>query len=328
MKNKKTDINSVIADMCKQYGSGAIMKMGNKSIVNHTGISTGSLSLDMAIAGKGVPRKRITEIYGPESSGKTTLALHIIANAQKGGTAVFIDAEHALDTDWASKLGVKVSSLIVAQPDTGEQALDMVDAMLRSNCADVIVVDSVAALTPKAEIEGEMGDSHMGLHARLMSQAMRKLVSSISKSNTALIFINQIRMKIGVMFGNPETTTGGRALRFYSSVRIDLRRIATIKDNMRPIGSRIRAKVVKNKIAPPFGQAEYDLMFVDGISLSGDVLDVAVQKDIVQRSGAWYNYGALRLGQGREKAKTYLKENLGVYREIKEKLKDIMVKDK
>jgi len=312
----------VVAQIEKQYGEGAIMQMDEDHYAKIEGIATGALSLDLALGGAGIPKGRITELYGPESSGKTTLSLHIIANAQKtGGVAAFIDAEHALDTTWAKRLGVDVSSLLVSQPDTGEQALEIAEMLVRSNSVDVIVVDSVAALTPKAEIEGEMGDSHMGLQARLMSQAMRKLTSVINKSKTSLIFINQIRMKIGVMFGNPETTTGGRALKFYSSVRLDVRRIGTIKDSTgRATGSRIRARVVKNKIAPPFRDTEFDIMFDSGISYEGDLLDLAGSSEIVQKSGAWFNYGQIRLGQGRENAKQYLIENEELCKEIKDKV--------
>ncbi len=314
-------VQRVIAQIEKQYGQGAIMQMDEHQYAKIEGIDTGSISLDIALGGRGIPRGRVTELYGPESSGKTTLALHVIANAQKaGGVAAFIDAEHALDTTWAKRLGVDVSGMLVSQPDTGEQALDIVEMLVNSNSVDVIVVDSVAALTPKAEIEGEMGDSHMGLQARLMSQAMRKLTSVIGKSKTALIFINQIRMKIGVMFGNPETTTGGRALKFYSSVRIDLRRITTIKDANGAIGSRVRARVVKNKIAPPFRDTEFDIMFDSGISYEGDLLDLAVNCEIVDKSGAWLNYGTIRLGQGRENAKKYLVENKDLCDEIKGKV--------
>jgi recombination protein RecA len=323
--SKATDrddaVQRVIAQIEKQYGQGAIMQMDETQYARIEGIDTGSISLDIALGGRGIPRGRVTELYGPESSGKTTLALHVIANAQRaGGVAAFIDAEHALDTTWAKRLGVDVSGLLVSQPDTGEQALDIVEMLVSSNSVDVIVVDSVAALTPKAEIEGEMGDSHMGLQARLMSQAMRKLTSIINKSKTALVFINQIRMKIGVMFGNPETTTGGRALKFYSSVRIDLRRITTIKDNTGAIGSRIRARVVKNKIAPPFRDTEFDIMFDSGISYEGDLLDLAVNCQVVDKSGAWLNYGTIRLGQGRENAKKYLVENKDLCDEIKGKV--------
>jgi recombination protein RecA len=285
------------------------------------GIATGALSLDIALGGRGVPRGRVTELFGPESSGKTTLALHIIANAQKkGGVAAFIDAEHALDTTWAKRLGVDISSLLVSQPDTGEQALDIAEMLIRSNSVDVIVIDSVAALTPQAELEGEMGDTHVGLQARLMSQAMRKLTGVINKSKTALIFINQIRMKIGVMFGNPETTTGGRALKFYSTVRIDIRRLATIKDNTGAIGSRVRARVVKNKIAPPFRDAEFDIMFDSGISYEGDLIDLGQSCGVVEKSGTWLNYGDVRLGQGRENAKKYLIENPELRDELKRKV--------
>jgi recombination protein RecA len=314
-------VQRVIAQIEKQYGQGAIMQMDEQHYAKIEGISTGSLSLDIALGGKGIPRGRVTELFGPESSGKTTLALHVIANAQRaGGVAAFIDAEHALDTTWAKRLGVDVSGLLVSQPDTGEQALDIVEMLVSSNSVDIIVVDSVAALTPKAEIEGEMGDSHMGLQARLMSQAMRKLTSIINKSKTALVFINQIRMKIGVMFGNPETTTGGKALKFYSSVRIDLRRITTIKDTTGAVGSRVRARVVKNKIAPPFRDSEFDIMFDSGISYEGDLLDLAVDCHIVEKSGAWLNYSDIRLGQGRENAKRYLTENRDLSEEIKGKI--------
>ena len=314
-------VQRVIAQIEKQYGQGAIMQMDEQQYAKIEGIDTGSLSLDIALGGRGIPRGRVTELFGPESSGKTTLALHIIANAQRaGGVAAFIDAEHALDITWARRLGVNVSSLLVSQPDTGEQALDIVEMLVSSNSVDVIVVDSVAALTPKAEIEGEMGDSHMGLHARLMSQAMRKLTSIINKSKTSLVFINQIRMKIGVMFGNPETTTGGKALKFYSSIRIDLRRITTLKDASGAIGSRIRARVVKNKIAPPFRDSEFDIMFDSGISYEGDLLDLAADCQVVDKSGAWLNYGTIRLGQGRENAKKYLAENKDLCKEIKNKV--------
>ncbi|MHC4842502.1 MAG: recombinase RecA, partial [Planctomycetota bacterium] len=284
---KKVALENVIAQIEKQYGQGSIMKMDESQYAKIEGICTGSLSLDIALGGAGIPRGRVTELFGPESSGKTTLALHVIANAQKGGgVAAFIDAEHALDTTWAKKLGVDVSSMLVSQPDNGEEALEIAEMLIRSNSVDIIVIDSVAALTPKAEIEGEMGDSHMGLQARLMSQALRKLTAVINKSKTALVFINQIRMKIGVMFGNPETTTGGRALKFYSTVRIDVRRIATIKTNVGAVGSRIRARIVKNKIAPPFRDAEFDIMFDKGISYEGDLLDLGLQCNVVDKSGA------------------------------------------
>ncbi|HUV41221.1 MAG TPA: recombinase RecA [Sedimentisphaerales bacterium] len=314
-------LQRVIAQIEKQYGHGAIMQMDEHQYARIQGIATGSLSLDIALGGRGIPRGRITELFGPESSGKTTLALHIIAKAQEaGGVAAFIDAENALDVTWAKKLGVDVGKMLVSQPDTGEQALEIAEMLIRSNSVDVIVVDSVAALTPKAEIEGEMGDSHMGLHARLMSQAMRKLAAIINKSKTSLIFINQIRMKIGVMFGNPETTTGGRALRFYSSIRVDVRRLTTIKENGVAIGTRVRARVVKNKIAPPFREAEFDMMFDKGISYEGDLLDLAANCNVVEKSGAWLNYGDIRLGQGRENAKKYLVENNDICTQLKDKV--------
>ena len=319
---KETALERVIAQIEKQYGQGAIMQMDEHRYAKIEGISTGSLSLDIALGGAGIPRGRVTELFGPESSGKTTLALHVIANAQQAGVAAFIDAEHALDTTWAKRLGVDVSSLLVSQPDTGEQALDITEMLIASNSVDIIVIDSVAALTPKAEIEGDMGDTHVGLQARLMSQAMRKLTSIISKSKTALIFINQIRMKIGVMFGNPETTPGGRALKFYSSVRIDLRRVTTIRDSSGAVGSRVRARVVKNKIAPPFRDTEFDIMFDSGISYEGDLLDLALGCEVVEKSGAWLNYGGVRLGQGRENAKKFLTENKDLCKEIKNKVLD------
>jgi recombination protein RecA len=296
------------------------MQMDEHMYARIEGIPTGSLSLDIALGGRGIPRGRVTELFGPESSGKTTLALHTIASAQKNGVAAFIDAEHALDTTWAKRLGVDVRSLLVSQPDTGEQALDIAEMLIRSNAVDVIVIDSVAALTPAAELKGEMGDTHVGLQARLMSQAMRKLAGVINKSKTALVFINQIRMKIGVMFGNPETTTGGRALKFYSSVRIDVRRISTIKDSSGAIGSRVRARVVKNKIAPPFRDSEFDIMFDKGISYEGDVIDLGVGCEVIEKSGAWFNYGDIRLGQGRESSKKYLAENKELLDELKTKI--------
>jgi recombination protein RecA len=318
---KEAALQRVIAQIEKQYGQGAIMQMDEHRYAKIEGISTGSLSLDIALGGVGIPRGRVTELFGPESSGKTTLALHIIANAQRtGGVAAFIDAEHALDTTWAKRLGVDVNSLLVSQPDSGEQALDIAEMLIASNSVDAIVIDSVAALTPKAELEGEMGAAHVGLQARLMSHAMRKLTASINRSKTALIFINQIRMKIGVMFGNPETTPGGKALKFYTSVRIDLRRITTIKDTKGAIGSRVRARVVKNKIAPPFRDTEFDIMFDSGISYEGDLLDMALTGNIVEKSGAWLNYGTLRLGQGRENAKTFLVENKELCEEIKNEI--------
>ncbi len=319
--SKVEALHRVIAQIEKQYGQGAIMQMDEHKYAKIAGISTGSLSLDIALGGAGIPRGRVTELFGPESSGKTTLALHIIASAQcAGGVAAFIDAEHAMDPTWAKRLGVDVSSLLISQPDNGEQALEIVEMLIRSNSVDVVVVDSVAALTPKAEIEGEMGDTHMALQARLMSQAMRKLTAVINRSKTALVFINQIRMKIGVMFGNPETTPGGRALKFYSSVRLDLRRLTTLKDNTGAIGSRIRARVVKNKIAPPFRDSEFDLMFDSGISYEGDLLDLGLGCEVLERSGAWLNYGDMRLGQGRENAKKFLAENKDLCKEIKNKI--------
>ncbi|MGD2093464.1 MAG: recombinase RecA [Phycisphaerales bacterium] len=318
---KESALQRVIAQIEKQYGQGAIMQMDEHSYAKIEGIPTGSISLDIALGGAGIPRGRVTELFGPESSGKTTLALHVIASAQRaGGVAAFIDAEHALDTTWAKRLGVDVSGLLVSQPDTGEQALDIAEMLISSNSLDVIVVDSVAALTPKAEIEGDMGDAHVGRQARLMSQAMRKLTAIINRSKTALIFINQIRMKIGVMFGNPETTPGGRALKFYSSVRMDLRRITTIKDSTGAIGSRVRARVVKNKIAPPFRDTEFDIMFDSGISYEGDLLDLATNCQVVAKSGAWLNYGDMRLGQGRENAKKFLAENKDLCEELKNKV--------
>jgi recombination protein RecA len=318
---KQAALQRVIAQIEKQYGQGSIMQMDEQSYAKIEGVSTGALSLDIALGGAGIPRGRISELYGPESSGKTTLALHVIASAQKaGGVAAFIDAEHALDTTWAKKLGVDVSSLLVSQPDTGEQALDIAEMLISSNSVDVIVVDSVAALTPHAELEGDIGDTHVGLQARLMSQAMRKLTGIINRSKTALVFINQIRMKIGVMFGNPETTPGGKALKFYSSVRVDLRRLSTLTDNSGAIGSRVRARVVKNKIAPPFRETEFDIMFENGISYEGDLLDLALGAGIVERSGAWINYGKIRLGQGRENAKKYLIDFPEVRSELKDKV--------
>jgi recombination protein RecA len=304
----------------KQFGKGSIMKLGDAGSVPVETVSSGSISLDLALGG-GIPRGRIVEIYGPESSGKTTLTLHVIAEVQRGGgTAAFIDAEHALDPSYAKRIGVDVDNLLLSQPDNGEQALEIVETLVRSNAVDIIVVDSVAALVPRAEIEGDMGDSHMGLQARLMSQALRKLTGVISRSNVTVIFINQIRMKIGVMFGNPETTTGGNALKFYASVRMDIRRIGQIKQGEAVVGNRTRVKVVKNKIAPPFREAEFDIMYNQGISKSGDIIDLAVAKNIVEKAGAWFAYGEGKIGQGREAAKTYLEENPKVMDEIVKKV--------
>ncbi|MBJ6752355.1 MULTISPECIES: recombinase RecA [Geomonas] len=306
----------------KQFGKGAIMRLGNEeALPDVASIPTGSLSLDLALGVGGVPRGRVIEIFGPESSGKTTLALHVIAEAQKlGGIAAFVDAEHALDIGYARKLGVKTDDLLVSQPDTGEQALEIAETLVRSGAIDVLVVDSVAALVPKAEIEGDMGDSHMGLQARLMSQALRKLTGIISKSNCCVIFINQIRMKIGVMFGNPETTTGGNALKFYASVRMDIRKIAALKQGNDMIGSRTRVKVVKNKVAPPFKEVEFDILYGEGISKEGDVLDLAVERNVVEKSGAWFSYGKERIGQGRENSRLFLKEHPEITEEIRAKL--------
>jgi recombination protein RecA len=311
-------LSRAVQQIEKQFGKGAVMKLDGENPQQIEGIPTGSLSLDIALGGKGVPRGRVVEIYGPESSGKTTLTLHVIAAAQKaGGVAAFIDAEHALDPSWAKRLGVRLDDLMVSQPDTGEQALEICELLVRSNAVDVIVIDSVAALIPRAEIEGEMGDSHVGLQARLMSQALRKLTGAISKSRCTVIFINQIREKIGVMFGNPETTPGGRALKFYASVRIDVRRTGSIKEGEIAVGNRTRARVVKNKIAPPFRDAEFDIMFDRGISYEGDLLDLAALGNVVEKTGAWYNYKSTRLGQGRENAKQFLFENKDLAEEIR-----------
>ncbi len=320
---KSKAVDMAMGQIEKQFGKGAIMRLGSDALTADVPtISTGSLSLDIATGIGGIPRGRVIEIYGPESSGKTTLALHTIAEAQKkGGLAAFIDAEHALDVVYANKLGVNCDELLVSQPDNGEQALEIAEILVRSGAMDVVVVDSVAALVPRAEIEGEMGDSHMGLQARLMSQALRKLTGTISKTHTSLIFINQIRMKIGVMFGNPETTTGGNALKFYASLRLDIRKLAAIKDGQEIIGNRTRVKVVKNKIAPPFKEAEFDIIYGEGISRVGDILDLGVAHDIVEKSGAWYSYGGDRIGQGRENAKVYLKEHPSTLEEIELKVK-------
>ncbi|HET8667997.1 MAG TPA: recombinase RecA [Terriglobales bacterium] len=316
-------IDLALSQIEKQFGKGSIMRLGSKeAIVPIAVIPTGSISFDAALGVGGVPRGRVVEIFGPESSGKTTIALQVIAEAQKvGGMAAFVDAEHALDPQYAKKLGVDVDNLLVSQPDYGEQALEITEALVRSGAIDVLVVDSVAALVPKAELDGEMGDSHMGLQARLMSQALRKLTGTVSKSRTCLIFINQIREKIGVMFGNPETTTGGRALKFYSSVRIDIRRIAAIKDGDRVVGSRTKVKVVKNKVAAPFREAEFDIVYGEGISKEGDLLDVAVNNNIVEKSGAWFSYQGERIGQGRENSKQFLKDNKDFYNRIEADIK-------
>mgnify|MGYP000919717720 CR=1 FL=1 len=317
MSDKKKALELALTQIEKQFGKGSVMKLGENAHMNIDSISTGCLGLDIALGVGGVPKGRIIEIYGPESSGKTTLALHIIAEAQKrGGEAAFIDAEHALDPVYAKKLGVDIDNLIVSQPDTGEQALEITEHLVRSGVIDVIVVDSVAALVPKAEIDGEMGDSHIGLQARLMSQAMRKLSGIVSKSNTVAIFINQIREKVGIMFGSNETTPGGRALKFYSSVRMDVRRIESIKQGTDIVGNRTRVKIVKNKVAPPFKQAEFDIMYGEGISNEGTVLDIAVELDIVNKSGSWFSYNGERLGQGRENVKKHLKENPELLKQI------------
>ena len=317
VQQKEKTLDLAISQIEKQFGQGSIMRMGEDSIVKIESISTGSISLDAALGIGGIPRGRITEIYGPESSGKTTLTLHIIAEAQKtGGYAAFIDAEHAMDPEYAKKLGVDTDNLLISQPDTGEQALDITETLVRSGALDIIVIDSVAALVPKAELDGDMGDSHMGLQARLMSQALRKLTGSVSKSRTSVIFINQIRHKIGVMFGTPETTTGGNALKFYASIRLDIRRIGQIKEGDQVVGNRTRVKVVKNKVAPPFKNTEFDIMYGEGISYEGDLLDLAVQADIVNKMGAWYSYNKEKIGQGRENAKRYLQDNENVRNEI------------
>jgi recombination protein RecA len=321
---KKSALDLALSQIEKQYGKGAIMKLGTaEAAVDIPAIPTGSLGLDIALGVGGLPRGRVIEIFGPEASGKTTLTLHVIAEAQKtGGIAAFIDAEHALDLGYARKLGVQTDDLLVSQPDTGEQALEIAETLVRSGAIDIIVVDSVAALVPRAEIEGEMGDAHMGLQARLMSQALRKLTAAISKSQTTVVFINQIRMKLGVMFGNPETTTGGNALKFYASVRLDIRRIESIKEGQEVTGSRARVKVVKNKMAPPFKQAEFDIMFAEGISKPGELVDLGVDKKVIDKSGAWYSYKGERLGQGREAVRDFLKTNVALAKEIEERVRD------
>ncbi len=326
-EGKKKALGLALETIEKQFGKGSIMKLGEAHRVQVETIPTGSLSLDIALGG-GIPKGRIIEVYGPESSGKTTLTLHAIAEIQKqGGSAAFIDAEHALDPAYAKRLGVNTDDLLISQPDNGEQALEITETLVRSNAVDLIVVDSVAALVPRAEIEGDMGDSHMGLQARLMSQALRKLTGVISRSNTTVIFINQIRMKIGVMFGNPETTTGGNALKFYASVRMDIRRISQIKQGDEVIGNRTRVKVVKNKIAPPFRQAEFDIMYNKGISRSGDIVDLGVAHNIIEKSGAWFAYGEGKIGQGREAAKAYFEENPSVMDEVAEKIRVAVEKE-
>jgi len=323
-ENREKAIEATVSQIERQFGKGAIMRLGSdEAVPGIPVISTGALPLDVALGVGGIPRGRVTEIYGPESSGKTTLTLHVIAEAQKlNGVAAFIDAEHALDVGYARQLGVRTDDLLISQPDTGEQALEITEMLLRSGAMDIIVIDSVAALVPRAEIEGEMGDSHMGLQARLMSQALRKLTGAVSKTTTALVFINQIRMKIGVMFGNPETTTGGNALKFYSSVRLDIRRIGTLKEGETPVGSRVRVKVVKNKVAAPFRQAEFDMINGEGVSRQGILLDMGLDADLVSRSGAWYSYGEERIGQGRENARNFLKENRDMAEELELRIKE------
>src|SRR3970040_2027264 len=324
-EEKKKAVNLAIAQIEKNLGKGSIMRMGQGSWVRVDAIPTGAVNLDAAIGVGGIPRGRIAEIYRPESRGKTTLALHVVASAQRrGGFAAYIDAEHALDVEYAKKLGVEIENLLVSQPDTGEEGLEIAEILVRSGAVDVIVIDSVAALVPKAEIEGDMGEAHMGLQARLMSQALRKLAGSINRSRTSVIFINQLREKIGVMFGNPETTTGGRALRFYASVRLDVRRIGPVKEREEIVGSRVRVKVVKNKVAPPFKQAEFDIMFDEGISHTSLLVDIASEANIIQKSGAWYSYGDQRIGQGREHAKLFLRDNPPLMAEVEGKVKELL----
>ena len=324
-EDKKKALNLAIAQIEKSCGKGSIMRMDAKEKVRVEAVPTGAINLDAAIGVGGIPRGRVTEIYGPESSGKTTLCLHVVANAQRmGGVAAFIDAEHALDTEYARKLGVDVEALLISQPDTGEQALEICEILVRSGAVDIVVIDSVAALVPKAEIEGDMGESHMGLQARLMSQALRKLTGSIARSKTIVIFINQLREKIGVMFGNPETTTGGKALKFYASVRLDIRRIGPVKEKEEIVGSHVRVKVVKNKVAPPFKQAEFDIMYAEGISHTSLLVDIGAESGIIEKSGAWYSYNGQKIGQGRENAKMYLKDNPVILAEIEEKVKVVL----
>jgi recombination protein RecA len=323
--DKKKALNLAISQIEKSCGKGSIMRLGTDSHVRVDAIPTGAINLDAAIGVGGIPRGRVTEIYGPESSGKTTLCLHVVANAQRtGGVAAFIDAEHALDVDYARKLGVDVEGLLISQPDTGEQALEICEILVRSGAVDVIVIDSVAALVPKAEIEGDMGDSHVGLQARLMSQALRKLTGAISRSRTSVIFINQLREKTGVMFGNPETTTGGKALKFYASLRLDIRRIGAVKDKDDVTGSHVRVKVVKNKVAAPFRQAEFDIMYAEGISHTSLLVDIGAESGIIDKSGAWYSYKGQKIGQGRENAKLYLKDNPAIMTEIEAQVKDVL----
>src|SRR5690554_1313218 len=320
--DKKKALDIAMLQIEKQFGKGSIMKLGESPHLSIETISTGSLELDLALGVGGIPRGRVTEIFGPESSGKTTVALHVIAEAQKlGGTAAFVDAKHALDPQYASNLGVNIDDLLVSQPDTGEQALEITEALVRSGAVDIIVIDSVAALVPRAEIEGEMGDSHVGLQARMMSQALRKLSGAINKSKTAAIFINQLREKIGIMFGNPETTPGGRALKFYSSIRLDVRRIETLKQGTQMVGNRTRVKVVKNKVSPPFKQAEFDIIYGEGISREGSILDIAAENDIINKSGAWDSYDDTRIGQGRGNARQYLKDNPEIAKEIEDRVR-------
>jgi recombination protein RecA len=322
---KEKAVETAIGQIERQFGKGAIMKLGSRPVMDVPVISTGSLALNKALGVGGLPRGRVIEVFGPESSGKTTLALHAVASSQRqGGIAAFIDAEHALDTVYAKKLGVNCDELLVSQPDTGEQALEIADMLVRSGAVDIIVIDSVAALVPRAEIEGEMGDSHMGLQARLMSQALRKLTGTIGKTQTTLIFINQIRMKIGIVFGNPETTTGGNALKFYSSVRLDIRRMGAIKDGQEVVGNRTKVRVVKNKMAPPFREAEFDIMYGEGISQTGDLLDMGVMNNVIDKSGAWYSFSGERIGQGRENAKAFLKDNPDMFESISGKVKEAM----
>src|SRR3954471_22511416 len=323
--DKKKALNLAIAQIEKSCGKGSIMRLGSENKVRVEAIPTGAINLDAAIGVGGIPRGRVTEIYGPESSGKTTLTLHVVANAQRqGGVAAFIDAEHALDVEYARKLGVDVDSLLISQPDTGEQALEICEILVRSGAVDVVVIDSVAALVPKAEIEGDMGDSHVGLQARLMSQALRKLTGAIARSRTSVVFINQLQEKIGVMFGNPETTTGGKALKFYASLRLDIRRIGPVKEKEDVIGSHVRVKVVKNKVAPPFRQAEFDIMYAEGISHASLVLDIAAESNIIEKSGAWYSYKGQKIGQGRENSKMFLKDNPALLSEVEEKVKTVL----